>query len=123
MLVWLLACLATAAIIAVGALAGWWFLPFLAGLAAGLAAKPGQWRLRASLPATAAVAAAGWGAALGWQSLHGLPYGAVALVIAALAGLPAHAAAAIVVTLLVAVIQAVVGLWLGRALTPRARNR
>ena len=35
-----------------------------------------------------------------------------------LAGLPASAAAAITVTLLVAVVQATVGLWLGRALAP-----
>lgn len=121
-LLWVLACLVTAALIAVGALAGWWFLPFLAGLAAGLAAGPGQWRLRVSLPVAACVAAVGWGAALWWQVMHGLSYGAVAVVIAALAGLPPHAWAAIAVTLLVAVIQAIVGLWLGRALTPRSRE-
>ena len=119
---WLLAWLAMAAIIAVGALAGLWFLPFLAGLATGLAAGPGRWRLRVTLPATVVVAAAGWGAALWWQVLHDMPSGAVAVVIAALAGLPPHAWAAIVVTLLVAVIQAIVGLWLGRALTPRTKD-
>jgi hypothetical protein len=122
-LAWVLAWLAAAAIIAVAALAGWWFVPFLAGLAAGLAAGPGQWRLLVSLPATAGFAAAGWGAAFWWQVLHGLPYGAVAVVIAALAGLPPHAWAAVVVTLLVAVIQAIVGLWLGRTLTPRSKER
>jgi len=37
---------------------------------------------------------------------------------ASAAGLPASAAAAIAVTLLVAAIQAIVGLWLGRALAP-----
>jgi hypothetical protein len=118
---WLLALLVMAAAVAVGALLGWWFLPFPAGLVIGLAAGPAQRRLRTTIPAAAAVAAAGWGAALWWQVLHGLPYGAVARVIAALAGLPPHAAVAIVVTLLVAVIQAVVGLWLGRTLTPRTR--
>ena len=60
---WLLGCLAGVVIVAAGALAGWWFLPFLAGL-------------------------------------------------------PASAAVAIAVTLLVAVVQAVAGLWLGRALAP-----
>lgn len=120
---WSLAWLVTAAAIAAGALAGWWFLPFLAGLAAGLVAGPAHVRLRVSLPATAGVAAAGWGAALWWQVLHGQPYGAVARVIAALAGLPPHAAVAVVVTLLVAVIQAAAGLWLGRTLTPRRRAR
>jgi hypothetical protein len=115
---WLLACLAGAAIVAAGALAGWWFLPFLAGLAGGLAAHYGRWRLRVSLPAVMLSTAAGWGAALWWLVRQGLPEGAVAREIAALAGLPASAAVAIAVTLLVAVIQAAVGLWLGRALAP-----
>ena len=115
---WLLACVAAAALIAAGALAGWWFLPFLAGLAGGVASRSGGWRLRVALPAAALVAAAGWGAALGWLALRGLPEAAVARVIAALAGLPAHAAVAIAVTLLVAAIQAAAGLWLGRALGP-----
>jgi hypothetical protein len=115
---WLLACLAGAVIVAAGALLGWWFMPFLAGLAAGLAARYGRWRLRVTLPATVAVAAAGWGAALWWLARGGLPEGAVAREIAALAGLPPHAPAAVVVTLLVAVIEAAVGLWLGRALAP-----
>jgi hypothetical protein len=116
---WLLACLAAAALIAAGALAGWWFLPFLVGLAGGVASRLGGWRLRVALPAVLLVAAAGWGAALGWLALRGLPEAAVARVIAALAGLPARAAVAIAITLLVAAIQAALGLWLGRALGPR----
>ena len=116
---WLLACLAATALVAAGALAGWWFLPFLAGLAAGLASRYGRWRLRAALLATAAITAVGWGAALLWLTLRGLPEGAVAREIAALAGLPPHAAVAIAATLLVAVIQGLVGLWPGRALGPR----
>ena len=116
---WLLACLAGTVVMAAGALAGWWFLPFLAGLAAGLAVRFGRLRLRTALAATVAVVATGWGAALAWLALRdGLPEVAVARSIAALAGLPAAAAAAIAVTLLVAVVQAAVGLWLGRALAP-----
>jgi hypothetical protein len=115
---WLLGCLAAAAVVAAAALPGLWFVPFLAGVAAGLAAHYGRWRLRVSLPATAAIAVAGWGAALWWLVLRGLPEGAVAREIAALAGLPAHAPVAVAATLLVAVVQAVVGLWLGRALAP-----
>jgi len=116
---WLLACLAGAVIVVAGALAGWWFLPFVAGLAAGLAVRFGRLRLRTALAAAVAVAAAGWGATLAWLALRdGLPEVAVARSIAALAGLPASAAAAIAVTLLVAVVQAAVGLWLGRALAP-----
>jgi hypothetical protein len=118
LVLWLLACLAAAAVVAVAALFGLWFVPFLAGVAAGVAARYGRWRLRVSLPATVAIAAVGWGAALGWLVLRGLPEGAVAREIAALAGLPASSAVAIAATLLVAVIQALAGLWLGRALAP-----
>jgi hypothetical protein len=120
--VWVAACLGGAALVWAGALAGWWFMPFLAGLAAGAAAHFGHWRLRVSLPAAVIIAAAGWGAALWWLDLHSHPEGAVARVIASLAGLPPHAATAIAGTLLVAVLQAAAGLWLGRALVPgRAR--
>jgi hypothetical protein len=116
---WLLACLAAAVLVAVAALAGWWFVPFLVGLAAGLAVRIGRLRLRTALAAAVVVAAAGWGAALAWLALRdGLPEVAVGRSIAALAGLPASAAAAIAVTLLVAVVQAAAGLWLGRALAP-----
>jgi hypothetical protein len=116
---WLLAWLACAAILAVGALAGLWYLPFLAGLATGVAARYGRLRLRVTLLAVVIVAAAGWGAALAWLALRdGLPEQSVARTIAALGGLPADAAVGIAVTLLVAAIQAVAGLWLGRALAP-----
>ena len=116
---WLLACLGCAAVIAVGALAGLWYLPFLAGLGAGLVARYGRPRLRVTLPAVVIVAAAGWSAALAWLALRDkLPEPSVARSIAALGGLPAHAAAGIAVTLLVAAIQAAAGLWLGRALAP-----
>jgi hypothetical protein len=115
---WLLACLAAVVIITAGALLGLWFIPFLAGLAAGLAAHAGHWRLRVTLPVTAVIAAGGWGVALWWLVLRGMPEGAVAREIAALAGLPPYAPVAVAVTLLVAVIQAAAGLWLGRALMP-----
>jgi hypothetical protein len=115
---WLLACVAGVLLIAAGALQGLWFLPFLAGLATGVAARHGHLRLRVTLPAAAAMAAAGWGAALWWLVLRGLPDGAVAREVAALAGLPPYAAVTVVAVLLVAVIQALAGLWLGRALAP-----
>ena len=99
---WLLGGLAAAVLIALGAAAGWWFLPFVAGLAAGAAARYGRWRLRVALPATALVAAIGWAIPLGWQALHGAPVRATARVVAALAGLPAHAVVAIAATLVVA---------------------
>jgi len=56
---WLLACLAGTVVMAAGALAGWWFLPFLAGLAAGLAVRFGRLRLRTALAGAVAVAAVG----------------------------------------------------------------
>jgi hypothetical protein len=116
---WLLAWLACIALLAVGALAGLWFLPFAVGLGTGLAAHAGRLRLRTALTAVVVAAAAGWGAALAWLTLRdGLPEPAVARTIAALGGLPAQAAAGIAATLVVAVIQAVAGLWLGRALAP-----
>ena len=116
---WALACLACAAILALGALAGLWYLPFLAGLGAGLVARYARLRLRVTLPAVVIVAAAGWGAALAWLALRDeLPEQSVARSIAALGGLPAHATVGVAVTLAVAVIQAVAGLWLGRALAP-----
>ena len=116
---WLLAYVADVVIVAVGALAGWWFLPFLAGLGTGLAARYGRLRLRATLPAAVAVAAVGWGAALAWLAVRdGLPEVSVSRSIAALAGLPASAVVAIAVTLVVAALQAAAGLWLGRALVP-----
>jgi len=116
---WVLACLAGALVVAAGALAGWWFLPFVAGLGTGLAARYGRLRLRATLPAAVGVAVIGWGAALAWLALRdGLPEVTVARTIATLAGLPAVAAVAIAVTLVVAALQAAAGLWLGRALAP-----
>ena len=115
---WLLAWLAGTVVIAAGAAAGLWFLPFVAGLAGGLANRIGRWRMRVLLPAAAVMATAGWGIPLWWAALHGQPTGATARVIAALAGLPASAIAGVAAALLVAVIQALAGTWLGRALTP-----
>ena len=110
---------AAVALIALGAAAGWWFVPFVAGLAGGAAARYGRWRLRVALPAAALVAAAGWGIPLGWQAAHGAPVRATARVVAALAGLPPHASVAIVATLRSRSSQALAGLWLAWAVVPR----
>jgi hypothetical protein len=112
-----LAWLGAAAVIAVTAQAGLWFTPFLAGLGAALAARRAGWRMRATLTAVVLVAAVGWGAPLWWWTLRGWPVGATARVLAALAGLPPHAALGVAATLLIAVIQAAVGLWLGWTVT------
>jgi hypothetical protein len=118
---WAAVCLAGAAVVAVAAEAGLWFVPFAVGLAAGLVAPRAGWRTRRALAAVLVMAAAGWGAPLVWHAVAGEPVGATARVIAALAGLPAHAVFGVVFALLVACVQAAVGLWLGRAVGLRAR--
>jgi hypothetical protein len=115
---WLLGLLAGVLMIVAGVLAGWWFMPFAAGVLAGLANRIGRWPSRVALPAVAIVAALGWAVPLAWSVLQGQPYSGTARVIAALLGLPANPAVGIALTLIVAVLQAVVGYWLGRALTP-----
>jgi hypothetical protein len=116
---WLLGLLGGAVVIAAATIVGWWFAPFVAGVGAGFANRAGERSWRTALPAVAVMAAVGWAAPLWLGALRGQPYGAVARVIAALTGLPGYTAVGIVLTVLVAVIQALVGYWLGRALTPR----
>ncbi len=115
---WIAAGMAGAGLIGLAALAGLWFVPLVIGVIGGIAARWGQWRLRVMVPAVVVISAAGWGAALVDQAAAGLPIGATARVIAAIGGLPAFAAAGVAVTLGVAVLLGLVGLWLGRALTP-----
>jgi hypothetical protein len=116
---WVLAIGAGTALVAAAAVAGLWFVPLVIGVITGLAARWGAWRPRATVPAVVVMCALGWGAALCWYSVRGLPVGATARAIAAIAGLPAYAAVAVAITLAVSVLLGLVGLWLGRALTPR----
>jgi hypothetical protein len=120
---WLVIVLAGALVIAGGTELGLWFVPFLAGLAVGLLLGRLGWRLRHTLPAVLVMALLGWGVPLYWPAIvSGQPAGATARVIAALAGVPPHAVFGVVFTLLVGVLQAVVGLWLGRAVQPGPRS-
>ena len=120
---WLAVVLAGTLVIAGAAELGLWFVPFLAGLAVGLLLARRGWRLRHTLSAVLVMALLGWGVPLYWPAvIQGQPAGATARVVAALAGVPPHAVFGVVFTLLVAVLQAVIGLWLGRALTPRGRS-
>jgi hypothetical protein len=119
---WLAAVVAGTAVIAVGAEFGLWFVPFTVGLLTGVAARRAGRHLWCVLAGVLVMAVAGWGIPLLWQAVRGQPAGATARVIAALAGLPPHATVGVVVTLLAAGLQAVVGLWLGRAVTPDARS-
>jgi hypothetical protein len=105
-----------AVVVAVTAQLGLWWVPFVAGLAAGLLSPERGWR---AVLAAAAGAAAGWGLPLWILALRGYPAGATARVIAALAGIPPYAAVVVVIALLLAFLQVVVGAWVTRALVPR----
>jgi hypothetical protein len=104
-----------AAVVAATAALGLWFVPFVAGVGAGLLSRRG----RKVVPAAALGAIAGWALPLWILALRGLPEGATARAIAALAGIPPYAAVAVAVTLLLAGLQALAGAWLARALLPR----
>lgn len=104
-------------VVAGTAAAGLWFVPFAAGVAAGLLSL----RRPKVVPATVAGAVAGWALPLWILALRGLPAGATARAIAALAGIPPYAAVAIVVTLLLAALQTLAGAWLARALARAVR--
>jgi hypothetical protein len=112
------AILAGTALVAAGAGAGLWYLPFAAGLAAGLAMRWSGWRLRITLPAVLAVTVAGWLLPLAVAYQRGVPVVATARMIAALAGLPPSARLAVAATVTVSALQGVTGLWLGRSLAP-----
>lgn len=108
---------------ALGTLVGLWFVPFLVGAAAGATSRfartprPSRGYLTAPL-----AAALGWAIPLGVQALGGAPVGEVARTTAALAGLPPLATAIVAVALLIAMVQALLGAWVGRTLAPRGRT-
>jgi hypothetical protein len=121
---WLAGWVMLTALLAAGAALGMWFLPYAAGVVAGFVTGCGGWRLRPSLLAVIGTALAGWGVPLGW-SLAGFtahsgaqPASTSARAITELTGRPAPAAMIFAGSLFVAVIQALVGAWLGRVLAP-----
>jgi len=107
-------CLLAVTATVAGADAGFWFVPFVAGLVFGLSAR--HRRLRLVLPAAVMIEVTGWAIPLMWQALHGAPVAATARVVAALTGLPASGALVLGATLLIAAIQALTGVWLARAI-------
>jgi hypothetical protein len=115
--VWLLGLLTGSLLIVGAAAAGWWFAPFVVGGLAGVANRIGAWPARVAVAAVAVMAAVGWGIPLAWAALHGAPDSAMARLIAGMLGLPASAVVGFALTAAVAAVQAVVGYWLGRALT------
>src|SRR5258706_4545153 len=70
---WLLAAIFGILLIAAGAMLGLWFMPFLLGLAAGVAMRWGEWRLRVTIPAVLIMAAARGGPSPLAEALRGLP--------------------------------------------------
>ena len=72
---------AVAVVVAATAAAGLWFVPFVAGVAAGLLSR----RRPGIVPAAALGAIAGWAVPLWILALRGLPAGATARAIAACA--------------------------------------
>jgi hypothetical protein len=118
---WLAAGVIGAASVAWSAEVGLWYLPMAEGVLLGAASR--LWRPG---PATTAgvlllIGPAGWGIPLAWMALRGAAVAATARTVAALAGLPGLAGVTIAVTLLVPLLEAAAGLWIGRALTPRGR--
>ena len=116
---WVLGVVVLAAVVAATAWAGLWFVPFVAGVAAGVASL--RWRRMVLLAVTGSVA--GYVLPIWIMALRGMPVGATGRVIAGLAGLPPHAAVTVVATLLLAALQALAGAWLARALLPRGWRR
>ena len=112
---WAAAFVVLAAVVALTAWAGAWFVPFIVGVAAGVASL--RWRRMVVLAVLASVV--GWAVLLWVLALRGLPAGATARAIASLAGLPPYAGVTIVATLLLAALQALAGAWLTRAFLPR----
>jgi hypothetical protein len=103
-------------VVALGAALGLWYLPFIAGLVVGvLTFLRGPGFLRATVALTV-VGPVPWAVVLILRSLMGDTIGGTARTVAGLAGLPPFAAVTILLTLLVALLEASVGNWLGRAL-------
>jgi hypothetical protein len=117
---WALGLLGGIAAITAASVAGLWFVPFLAGAAAGLAGWLGRWRTRAALGAAAAMAFLGWAVSLGLAAHHGLLPGTSLRVLAPLPGVPARTAGGVGATLLAGCAEALAGCWAGLALAPRA---
>jgi len=106
-------------------LASPWYLPFVAGLAAGLTrlrsrGGPRGWAL---LPAAVVAGAGGWGLALLWRVWSGERVSGAAEVTAALAGLPPRPSVIVIATLLVAGLQALCGAWLALGVVTLIRGR
>jgi hypothetical protein len=108
-----------AAVVAGGAALGLWYLPFFAGVVAGVVGKRIRSRFIGSAAVLLLLGPLAWGAVLLVRALAGDTVGGTAHTVAALAGLPPLAATTVVLTLVIALLQAASGAWLGRVLSRR----
>ncbi|MFB4309624.1 hypothetical protein [Actinomadura sp. GTD37] len=101
--------------VAAGAWFEQWYLPLVAGVVVGSLAG----RYRAGLVRTAGwsvlLGPVAWAAVLVLRFLRGDALGATGRTVSALAGLPGIAVVPLAVALLVALLQALAGVWLGHA--------
>ncbi len=113
----LAALLGGSTLVALGSAWELWYLPFLGGLGLGVLTRLQGRRARIAAGFSVLLAVGGWGAPLLLRAATGQPVGATARSVAALAGLPPMASLLVVVTLLLASVQALLGCWLGRTST------
>lgn len=118
---WVAGVLTATGLIAAASVLGWWFVPFIVGVAAGPVSRWGRLPLRTAAVTLLAAATVGWGVPLAWVATV-RPAGTAARTAAALAGAPPHTGVLIAAALLVAAAEAVAGLGLGRAVTPLPRG-
>lgn len=104
-----------AALIWGGALLGIWFGPLIVGVLAGACFQWTRVSVTLALGAACAAAIGGWSVPFVVRAGQGQPVAATAREVAALAGLPAYAAIVISLMLVVAVLQASAGFWVGWA--------
>ncbi|MFF7338405.1 hypothetical protein ACFZAT_13760 [Streptomyces sp. NPDC008163] len=109
------AVLAAVPVIAFGSVWGAWYLPFVSSALLGIATGGRSVRKRLTALLIVAAGVCGWGAPLLWRSLSGEPLAETARTVGALAGLPPWASLLIGTTLLIALLQSLLGLWLGRS--------
>ncbi|MEU9045576.1 MULTISPECIES: hypothetical protein [unclassified Kitasatospora] len=108
-------------LVAVGSLWSLWYLPFASGLLIGAVTAARGLRARPAVLVAAMAALAGWGAPLLWRVASGEAVAGTARTVAALAGLPALASLVVAITLLIGLVQALLGVWLGRTATAALR--
>ena len=108
-----------AALSAVGAWLGAWWVPFLCGVLAGFLGAAWPALTRGALPFAVVGAVGGWLLPVWVLALRGQPAGATARAIAALAGLPPYAGVTLTVVALLAALQVLAGAWLARAAFPK----